>query len=53
MILGDSASLWRSHCWREPSARFMAGRRFAGVAGGTSIFVCYAAAFLVTDRLIS
>ena len=25
----------------------------AGVAGGTSIFVCYAAAFLITDRLIS
>ena len=24
----------------------------AGVAGGASIFVCYAAAFLVTDRLI-
>jgi hypothetical protein len=25
----------------------------AGVAGGASIFVCYAAAFLITDRLIS
>ncbi len=25
----------------------------AGVAGGISIFVCYAAAFLITDRLIS
>jgi len=25
----------------------------AGVAGGASIFVCYAAAFLLTDRLIS
>jgi len=25
----------------------------AGVAGGVSIFVCYAAAFLITDRLIS
>src|SRR5262245_20307320 len=25
----------------------------AGVAGGTAIFVCYAAAFLITDRLIS
>jgi hypothetical protein len=24
----------------------------AGVAGGASIFVCYAAAFLITDRLI-
>jgi hypothetical protein len=24
----------------------------AGVAGGVSIFVCYAAAFLITDRLI-
>ncbi|HEY2047513.1 MAG TPA: hypothetical protein VGG93_13130 [Candidatus Udaeobacter sp.] len=24
-----------------------------GVAGGASIFVCYAAAFLITDRLIS
>jgi hypothetical protein len=27
--------------------------RVAGVAGGASIFVCYAAAFLITDRLIS
>src|SRR4029077_11983522 len=25
----------------------------AGVAGGASIFVCYAAGFLITDRLIS
>jgi hypothetical protein len=25
----------------------------AGIAGGTSIFVCYAVAFLITDRLIS
>jgi hypothetical protein len=25
----------------------------AGVAGGVSIFVCYVAAFLITDRLIS
>jgi hypothetical protein len=25
----------------------------AGVAGGISIFACYAAAFLITDRLIS
>ncbi len=25
----------------------------AGVAGGASIFVCYVAAFLITDRLIS
>ena len=25
----------------------------AGVAGGASIFVCYAAAFLITDRLIA
>jgi hypothetical protein len=25
----------------------------AGVAGGASIFVCYAAAFLIADRLIS
>jgi Domain of unknown function (DUF6989) len=25
----------------------------AGVAGGASIFVCYAAAFLITDRMIS
>ena len=25
----------------------------AGIAGGASIFVCYAAAFLITDRLIS
>ena len=25
----------------------------AGVAGGASIFVCYVAAFLVTDRLVS
>ncbi|MGC2628124.1 MAG: hypothetical protein WA269_14935 [Candidatus Udaeobacter sp.] len=25
----------------------------AGVVGGTSIFVCYAVAFLITDRLIS
>ena len=25
----------------------------AGVAGGASIFVCYAAAFLITDRLTS
>ncbi len=25
----------------------------AGVAGGVSIFVCYAAGFLITDRLIS
>src|SRR6478609_8861454 len=25
----------------------------AGVAGGASIFVCYAVAFLITDRLIS
>jgi hypothetical protein len=25
----------------------------AGVGGGVSIFVCYAAAFLITDRLIS
>ena len=24
-----------------------------GIAGGASIFVCYAAAFLITDRLIS
>jgi hypothetical protein len=24
----------------------------AGIAGGASIFVCYAAAFLITDRLI-
>ena len=24
----------------------------AGVAGGASVFVCYAAAFLITDRLI-
>jgi hypothetical protein len=24
----------------------------AGLAGGASIFVCYAAAFLITDRLI-
>jgi len=24
----------------------------AGIAGGASIFVCYAAAFLLTDRLI-
>ena len=25
----------------------------AGIAGGASIFVCYVAAFLITDRLIS
>jgi hypothetical protein len=25
----------------------------AGVAGGASVFVCYAVAFLITDRLIS
>jgi hypothetical protein len=25
----------------------------AGIVGGASIFVCYAAAFLITDRLIS
>ena len=25
----------------------------AGTAGGVSIFVCYVAAFLITDRLIS
>jgi len=25
----------------------------AGVVGGASIFVCYVAAFLITDRLIS
>ena len=25
----------------------------SGVVGGASIFVCYAAAFLITDRLIS
>jgi len=26
---------------------------FAGIVGGASIFVCYAAAFLITDRLTS
>jgi hypothetical protein len=28
------------------------GAFVAGLAGGASIFVCYAAAFLITDRLI-
>src|SRR5438876_5144786 len=35
---------------RRDSWRFAA---VAGVAGGASIFVCYVAAFLITDRLIS
>jgi hypothetical protein len=37
-------TVWRNS-WRVPV--------IAGVAGGASIFVCYAAAFLITDRLIS
>ena len=38
------ARILRRGSWRDAI--------LAGVTGGASIFVCYAAAFLITDRLI-
>jgi hypothetical protein len=54
IILGEFgiavAFAWLARMVRRGSWR---GAVVAGIAGGASIFVCYAVAFLITDRLIS
>jgi hypothetical protein len=54
IILGEFgiavAFAWLARMVRRSSWR---GAVVAGIVGGASIFVCYAVAFLITDRLIS
>ena len=45
LVFASLARILRRDSWGVPVV--------AGVAGGASIFVCYVAAFLITDRLIS
>jgi hypothetical protein len=53
IILGEfgiaGAFAWLARMVRRSACRAVV----AGVFGGVSIFVCYAVAFLITDRLIS